>query len=196
MDVLIYHREIAEGDFPDSCIQCGGRDTELTPIVLTTSIPVFGGSFQYTNVDLPFCPKHVTPPLVSLKYPGVREFTEEGIIVKNASARFVDALENHRKRRPSRRPSKEKPDQRKVLPASAIKPSLEQERAYRRFAIASIIGAIVLGLLIAGIVFLVTKFNKSSPPGRAPQTPAKKGLAGPPGYAPPGNPKGPKFGPP
>ncbi len=86
MDTLIYHGEIENGDFPDSCVRCGAGGTALTRIVLTTSIPVVGGPFQSQDVELPMCAEHVNAPLVSLNYPGVREFTEEGIIVKNVSA--------------------------------------------------------------------------------------------------------------
>lgn len=155
MDILIYHHELADGDFPDCCVRCGAGDTEFVPLVLTTSIPLLGGSFEYTEVELPFCPAHVKPPLVSLNYPAVREFTEDGVIVKNVSAEFVDALEERRARRPRRqRRAEGKARVRRGPREEPPTPSAEQEAAYRRFVIGCIVAAILTGVLIGVAVVL------------------------------------------
>ncbi|HEX3314350.1 MAG TPA: hypothetical protein VHR72_05625 [Gemmataceae bacterium] len=99
MDVLILHEELASSDLPDRCIRCGERDTVLVPTVITTNIPILGGSFSYQTLDLPFCRDHEKPPLVSLTFPKARAFTAEGVIVANASPEFAKALEKRRKKR-------------------------------------------------------------------------------------------------
>jgi hypothetical protein len=96
MEALLYHHEVDAGDFPDCCVRCGAGETTLKPIVLATNIPWLGGSFQYQDVELPFCPTRVKVPLVSFNYPAAWEFTEKGVIVKNVAPEFVDALETHR----------------------------------------------------------------------------------------------------
>ena len=99
MDVLILHEELASSDLPDRCIRCGERETVLVPTVITTNIPILGGSFSYQTLDLPFCRQHEKPPLVSLNFPKARAFTAEGVIVANASPEFAKALEKRRKKR-------------------------------------------------------------------------------------------------
>lgn len=173
MEVLIYHREVEEGDFPDCCVRCGAGRTVLVPVVLTTSIPVLGGSFQYQQVELPFCPAHVKPPLVSLNYPAARAFTEKGVVVKNVAPAFVDALDECReeaRRRRKRRGEAEEPRARRTPPAVSPKPSPERERAYRLFVIGMIAAALLAGAAIGGIVILVGKVNPSATATR-PQTP-------------------------
>ena len=174
MDTLIYHFEIANGDFPDSCVRCGGGETVLTRIVLTTSIPVLGGPFQYSEVALPMCPEHVKAPLISLNYPGVREFAEEGIVVKNVAAEFVEAVEKHRdvQRRARQQRGEPEPPRGIVAPAGPMQMSPERERAYRRFIIACIVAAILAGAAIGGIVLLVVPKSNGRPPAAAPKTPS------------------------
>lgn len=177
MDVLIHHRELAEGDFPDACVRCGAGDTEHAPIVLTTSMPVLGGHFRYTNVELPFCPDHVVPPLVSFHYPGVREFTAEGIIVKNVAGEFAAALKDHRARTRRRRQhqGQEEPPADTVLPGIPVDPTPEQERAYRRFVVFAIVAAVLLGLLVGGLVLLVTPRKNDPAPAKGAPPPGRKG---------------------
>ena len=176
MEVLVYHREVEEGDFPDCCVRCGAGRTVLVPVVLTTRIPVLGGSVQYQEVELPFCPAHVKPPLVSLNYPAARAFTEKGVVVTNVAPAFVGALEEHReeaRRRRRRRGEPEGPPARRVQPAAPPKPSPERERAYRLFVIGMIAAALLAGAAIGGIVILAGKINPSAAATRpqAPESP-------------------------
>jgi hypothetical protein len=188
MDTLIYHHEIANGDLPDSCVRCGAGGTELTRIVLTTSIPVLGGAFQSSEVALPMCPEHVKAPIVSLKYPGVREFTEEGIVIKNVSAEFVAALAEHREvqRRERQARGEPEPSRMRIAPAGPVQLSPERERAYRRFVMACIVAAILGGAAIGGIVLVVVPKNNNRPPNAAPKAPPPKGVLQNPGRQGPG----------
>ncbi len=173
MDTLIYHHEIADGDLPDSCVRCGADGTVFTRIVLTTSIPVLGGPIQYSEAALPMCPEHVKAPMVSLNYPGVREFTEEGIVVKNVAAEFVEALEKHREvqRQARRQRGEPEPARARISPAGPVQMSPERERAYRLFIVACIVAAILAGVAIGGIVLLVVPKNNGRPPAAAPKVP-------------------------
>jgi hypothetical protein len=179
MDVLIYHREVEEGDFPDCCVCCGAGDTALTAIVLTTAIPVFGGPFQYQEVSLPFCPEHARAPLVSFNYPAARRFTEEGVVVKNVAPEFVDALEQHRERtrRRRRRGEVDPAPPRRAPQAGPARPSPERERAYRLFIIGCIVAALLGGAAIGGIVILVGPKGKNVPAASRPQPPDQRGRA-------------------
>lgn len=107
MDILLTHHELQSGDFPDACIQCGERDTVLVATVISTQIPLIGGAFQYQTLELPFCRDHERPPWFSLSYPAARAFTPDGVVVKNASPDFVDAIERRRRKRKRERPSSE-----------------------------------------------------------------------------------------
>jgi hypothetical protein len=178
METLNYHREIADGDFPDSCVRCGAGGTLLTRIVLTTPIPVLGGPFQYGEVALPMCPEHVKAPLVSLSYPGVRQFTEDGVIVTNVSAAFVQALTRHREsqRHKRRQRGEPEPPPLRLAPAGPPQLSPERQRAYRLFIVACIVAAILAGVIIGGLVVLLGPKGKDRHPGAAPQVPAPQNI--------------------
>ena len=173
MDALLYHRELQDGDFPDCCVRCGADETELTPLVLSTSIPLTGGPFQYSEVALPMCPEHVRAPIVSLSYPGVREFTADGIVVKNLSEEFVEALKEYRdiKRRRRQERGEPEPPRSVVRPTEQAPLSPERQRAYRMFIVGCIAAALLGGAAIGGIVLLVVPPQKQVPQQAAPQNP-------------------------
>ncbi|MCA9072801.1 MAG: hypothetical protein KDA84_27950 [Planctomycetaceae bacterium] len=187
MDTLIYHVELLEQKFPDCCVCCGADDTELEWVDRQDVTFTAGNTYHYSEVLLPFCPAHKKPPVVSLSYPGIRSLTKEGIIVKNVSPEFVDALDHFRNfHPPNRTPSSNIP----IVTPSDIR---RGEQAYRRFAIRSLIAAILGGVLIAGIVLGLKSLKKDPPQKAPPQRDTTHDLNGPDEFGPPGFPRGSKL---
>jgi hypothetical protein len=151
MDVLILHEELASSDLPDRCIRCGERDTVLVPTVITSNIPILGGSFRYQTLDLPFCRDHEKPPMASLNFPKARAFTKEGVIVANASPGFAQALETLRKKREA------DPKRATFSVEPAPPPPPVSAKALVLFGL-GLFAAFVI--LVGGISFVVLKFVK------------------------------------
>ena len=182
MDVLIHHRELAECDFPDRCIRCGARDTVLVATVLTTTIPILGGSFQYPTLELPFCVAHEKPPWFSLTYPQARAFTEEGVIIKYASPDFAQALKKHRRKR------RENPAATQTTPVRRA----EADRAPRQpvrwyvwalFGLGLVVATAVISVAVAAVVLLTAP--NQGPVFQLNKPPPGNGLKEPEGFGPP-----------
>lgn len=187
MDVLIYHVEVLEQFFPDCCVQCGADETELEWIGRQNVVFTAGNTYHYAEVFLPFCPAHIKPPVISLTYPGIRHLTKDGIVIKNVSGQFVDALEQFRESHP--------PDRmpRADIPTVSPEALSQGEQAYRRFAMKALIAAILGGVVIAG-VGLALRFRNSDPPKEeAPKRDTTHDLSKPDEFGPPGFPRGSKL---
>src|SRR5580698_1579429 len=96
-DVFISWAEIEHGDLPDCCLSCGTDGTELVQRRLQTfHYRVVYGLRRYAIVELPFCAAHRSRSWVALGRTDAREFTDEGVWIKNASPEFVEEMERYR----------------------------------------------------------------------------------------------------
>jgi len=96
-DVFISWRDIECGDFPDCCLSCGADGTELVQRRLQTfHYRVVYGLRRYAIVELPFCVAHRSRSWVALGRTDAREFTDEGVWIKNASPHFAEDMERYR----------------------------------------------------------------------------------------------------
>lgn len=187
MDVLIYHVELLEQNFPDCCARCGADDTELEWVGRQSVTFTAGEIYQYGEVFLPFCPRHIKPPVVSFAYPAIHHLTREGIVIKNVSPEFVEAMEEFRETYPpNRRPRADIP----TVSPEAIR---QGEQAYRRFAIGMILAAILVGVVIIGIALAIRFWPNESPQKEAPKRDTTHDLKGPDEFGPPGFPRGSKL---
>lgn len=187
MDVLIYHVELLEQSFPDCCVRCGANNTELQWVDRQYVTFTAGNTYRYSEICLPFCPAHVKPPLVSLKYPGVKSVTSEGLVIKNVSPQFVEALQAFRTMHPPMRtPRADIP----IVTPDAIQ---RGERAYRRFAAGMIIAAIVFFIVAMGIALGWRFWKSDSPEKTPPPRDTTHDLDQPNEFGPPGFPKGSKL---
>lgn len=115
-DVFLSWREIDDADFPDCCLTCGAGGTDLVQRRLQTyHYRVVYGLRRYAIVELPFCAAHRSRPWVALGRTEAREFTAEGVWIKNASPDFVEEMERYRdgeeRRRRKRRPAERDDDE-------------------------------------------------------------------------------------
>jgi hypothetical protein len=102
MNVVLYWQEIEERDWPDCCLQCGADGTRLRERKLwVMRYRVIYRVRECIYADLPFCRAHEKAPLwdyYRLGIPHARDFTGEGVLMKNVSPIFIEELERHRDR--------------------------------------------------------------------------------------------------
>lgn len=101
-NVVLYWSEIEAHDWPDCCVQCGADGTRLRERKLwVMRYRVFYHVREYLYVDLPFCRLHEKAPFwdyYRLGVPHAKNFTNEGVLMKNVSPVFIEELERHRDR--------------------------------------------------------------------------------------------------
>lgn len=99
MKIHITYDELNHGNLPDSCVLCGDTNVVFVNTVLSHAVDL--SLLEYKNCELPLCSRHASPGWFG-KIPTIASFDKQGVIIKNASADFIDDLEDLRDRRSQR----------------------------------------------------------------------------------------------